>query len=125
MNTPTSPQKSFFRSPYLYSSVVLVLALAYVIFLFLSRHESSREFERRNAKKTAEQQRAGDRAAIAQLCYDVANAQTVSLTPPAGQVWPSHNRCLELSPRETTAYTLTIADASGKSASQSVRLQVR
>jgi hypothetical protein len=150
MNRQTPAQKSFFRNPYLYSSIVFVLALAYVIFLFLSRHESNREFERRNAKKTAEQQRAGDRAAIeqlggselaihalyvspaiihrgesAELCYDVANAKTVSLDPPAGQVWPAHNRCLELSPKETTAYTLTIADASGKSVSQSVQLQVR
>lgn len=150
MNTQVPPQKSFFKNPYLYSSIALVLTLAYVIFLFLSRHESTREFERRNAEKAAEQQRADDRAAIeqlggselaihalyvspalirrgesAQLCYDVANAKTVALDPPAGQVWPSHNRCLALSPVKTTTYTLTISDASGKSAFQSVQLQVR
>ena len=125
-------------------------ALAYVGFLILSRYESNRDFERRNAEKAAEQQREEDRAAIeqlggselairalyvspasihrgqsAQLCYDVANAKTVTLDPPVGEVWPSHNRCLDLSPRKTTTYTLTIADASGKSASQSVELQVR
>lgn len=150
MDTQTPPQKSFFKNPYLYSSIVCVLALAYVFFLLLSRYESNRDFERHNAEKAAEQQRAEDRAAIeqlggtelaihtlyispasihrgqsAQLCYDVANAKTVTLDPPEGQVWPSHNRCLDLSPRNTTTYTLTIAGASGKSASQSVQLQVR
>lgn len=150
MDTQTPPEKSFFKNPYLYSSIVFVLVLAYVLFLFLSRHQSNREFERRHSEKAAEQRRANDRATIeqlggselairalyvtptiihrgesAQLCYDVANAKTVTLDPPAGQVWPSHNRCLALSPKKTTAYTLTISDASGKSASQSVELQVR
>ena len=60
-----------------------------------------------------------------QLCYDVANAKTVTLDPPAGEVWPSTNRCLDISPKKTTTYTLTIVDSSGKSASQTVELQVR
>jgi len=150
MDTQTPPQKSIFKNPHLYSVIAIVVALAYVIFLFVSRYESRRTFERRNAEKAAEQRRADDRAAIeqlggsdlairalyvspaiihrgesAQLCYDVANAKTVTLDPPVGQVWPSHSRCLDLSPKKTTTYTLTIADASGKSASQSVQLQVR
>jgi len=150
MDTQAPPQKSIFKNPHLYSVVVVVVALAYVIFLFVSRYESRRAFEQRNAEKAAEQRRADDRAAIeqlggsdlairalyvspaiihrgdsAQLCYDVANAKTVTLDPPVGQVWPSHSRCLDLLPKKTTTYTLTIADASGKSASQSVQLQVR
>ncbi len=150
MDTQTPPQKSIFKNPYLYSATVFAVALIYVAFLFVSRDEFNRDLERRNAEKAAEQRRADDRAAIeqlggsefairalyvspatihrgesAQLCYDVANAKTVTLDPPAGQVWPSHSRCLALSPRKTTTYTLTIADASGKSVSQSVRLQVR
>jgi hypothetical protein len=60
----------------------------------------------------------------AQLCYDVANAKTVTLDPPAGEVWPSHSRCLPLSPKKTTNYTLTIKDASGQAVSQSVELKV-
>ena len=150
MDTQTPPRKSIFKNPYLYSAIVFVVALIYVAFLFVSRNESNRDFERRNAEKATEQRRADDRAAIeqlggsefairalyvspatihrgesAQLCYDVANAKTVTLDPPAGQVWPSHSRCLNLSPRKTTTYTLTIADASGKSISQSVQLRVR
>jgi hypothetical protein len=149
MDVQTPPQKSIFRNPHLYSVMVLVVGLAYVIFLFLSRYESRRAFEKRSAEKAAEQRRTEDRAAIeqlggselairafyvspatihhgesAQLCYDVANAKTVNLDPPAGQVWPSHFRCLDISPSKTTTYTLTITDSSGKSVTQSAQLQV-
>jgi len=149
MDPTPAPSKSIFRNPYLYSAIIFLGVAAYVVFLFIARYESNREYNRRNALKAAEQQRREDRAVIeqlggtelairalyvspkairrgesAQLCYDVANAKTVSLDPPAGQVWPSHNRCIDLSPQKTTSYTLTIADASGKTASQSVELAV-
>jgi hypothetical protein len=150
MDTQTPSQKSLFKSPYLYSAIVFVLAISYVVFLLVSRRESSRDIERRKAEKAAEQRRADDRAAVeqlggselairslylspqiitlgesSQLCYDVANAKSVILDPPEGSVWPSHSRCLFLSPKKTTTYTLTIADAAGKSLSQSVELLVR
>ena len=149
-SNPQPAQKSPFKNPYLYSAILLLAVAIYVGFLLLSRHESNRALEQRNAEKAAEQQRADDRAAIeqlggsqlairalyvsppivhrgekAQLCYDVANAKVVSLDPPAGDVWPSHTRCLDLSPRKTTTYTLTITDTAGHSVSQSVQLQVR
>jgi hypothetical protein len=149
MNPQPPPQKSIFKNPYLYSSIVFAIVLVYVAFLLFSRHESNRAFEQRDAEKATEQRRADDRAALeqlggsefairalyispavihrgqsAQLCYDVSNAKTVTLDPPAGEVWPSHDRCFELSPTKTTTYTLTISDASGKSLSQSVQLQV-
>jgi hypothetical protein len=150
MDTQSPPSKSFFKNPYFYSSLIFVCVLAYLAFLFVSRYESNRSYERRNAEKAAEQRRENDQAAIeqlggnelairtlyispavihpgesAQLCYDVDNAKTVTLDPPAGEVWPSHNRCLDISPKKTTTYTLTIADASGKSTSQTAELQVR
>lgn len=147
---PTSPQKFPLKNSYLYTAIVLVVAAAYIVFVMVARHESNREFERRNAEKAAARQRADDLAAVqqmggselsilafyvipavvhrgqtAQLCYDVANAKTVTLDPPAGNVWPSHNRCLDVTPPKTTTYTLTIVDATGKSASQSVELRVQ
>jgi hypothetical protein len=149
-SAPPPPQKSPFKKPYLYTFIIFVVAAAYIVFVFLARHESNRAFERRNMQKAAARQRADDQAAIdqfggsqlailafyatpaafrrgqsAQLCYDVANAKTVTLDPPAGNVWPSHNRCLDIAPKKTTTYTLTIADATGKSTSQSIEVFVQ
>jgi len=148
---PQAPEpKSIFKNPYLYSGIIALGVLAYVSAVMLSRYEANRNYERQKAEKAGEQQREEDRAAIeqlggselavralyvspksihrgetAQLCYDVANAKTVTLDPPSSdEVWPSHNRCVNISPKKTTTYTLTIADASGKTASQTVGLQV-
>ena len=65
--TPTPHPKSIFKNPYLYSSLIFFAVLVYVGFLMLSRYESNRAFNRRNAEKAAEQQREEDRAAIEQL----------------------------------------------------------
>jgi hypothetical protein len=145
----SAPKKSPLKNPYLYSSIVILAVMAYVAYVLVTRFESNREFERRNVEKATEQRREDDRKAIeqlggselsirglylspesirrgetAQLCYDVANAKTVVLDPPEAEVWPSHSRCVNLSPKKTTTYTLTITDATGQKASQSVELKV-
>lgn len=150
MDAQNPSQKSIFRNPYLYSGILLIVVIVYLAFVFASRRQTNREIERLNAEKAAAQRRADDLAAIqqlggsdlairalyvspatihhgesAQLCYDVSNAKTVNLDPAAGEVWPSHDRCLNLSPQKTTNYTLTITDVSGKSVSQMVHLEVR
>jgi hypothetical protein len=147
--TPNSEKKSILKNPLVYSSIVLLVVAGYVSYVLLSRYESNRQYVERNTEKQAEQRREDDRRAVeqlggsdlairsmyvapaaikrgesAQLCYDVANAKTVTLDPPAGEVWPSHSRCLPLSPKKTTNYTLTIKDASGQAVSQSVELKV-
>jgi uncharacterized membrane protein YraQ (UPF0718 family) len=144
------PQKPHFKKLYVYSGLLVAVIVGYVAYIFFSRYEANNAFERRNAEKTSERRGAGDRTAIeqlggsdltirafyaspsvihrgesAELCYDVANAKTVTLDPPEGSVWPSHTRCLKLSPKKTTTYTLTITDVSGKTASQTVELKVR
>jgi len=150
MDLQSPAPKSVFKNPSLYTRIIVLAVLAYVAFVMVSRYEANRTYERHNAEKAAEQQRADDRAAIeqlggselavralyvspksirrgetAQLCYDVANAKTVTLDPPSSEeVWPSHNRCVNIAPKKTTTYTLTIADASGKTASETVDLQV-
>ncbi|HJY90629.1 MAG TPA: hypothetical protein VJ255_10135 [Candidatus Acidoferrum sp.] len=146
---PQDSRKSPWKNPYVYSGAMLVCVAIYVGFVLLTRYESNRDFERRDAAQKAEQRREEDRRAVeqlggsdlairslyvsppqihrgekAQLCYDVANAKTVTLDPPEGEVWPSHSRCVDLTPKKTTTYTLTIADTSGKTATQSVELQV-
>ena len=137
------------KNPFIYSGIALASVALYVNFVLLARYQSKRDFERRQAEQQAEKQREDDRRTVeqlggselairslylspplihrgekAQLCYDVANAKTVTLDPPDGDVWPSHSRCVDLSPRKTTSYTLTISDASGKSLKRGVELQV-
>lgn len=65
------------------------------------------------------------RGSRAQLCYGVANAETVRIEPPVERVWPSLSRCLEIAPNKDTQYTLTAKDAQGHTATQSLLLQVR
>jgi hypothetical protein len=145
----SEPKRSPLKNPYVYSSIVILAVVAYVAYVLVTRYESNRQFERRNIEKATEQRREDDRKAIeqlggselsirglylspesirrgetAQLCYDVSNAKTVVLDPPEAEVWPSHSRCVNLSPKKTTTYTLTIADAAGQKASQSVELKV-
>jgi hypothetical protein len=147
--TPAST-KSPLKNPFLYSSLLILGVILYVSYVLYARYESGKQYERQMKERQNEQRREEDRLAVeqlggselairglyvspaaihpgetAQLCYDVANAKTVSLDPPVGEVWPSHSRCLNLSPRKTTAYTLTIQDAAGKSVSQTVELRVR
>jgi hypothetical protein len=144
------PPKSPLKKPLFYSSIIALVIAGYVTFTLFTRWESTRTIEKRDAVKAAEERRADDQTAIeqlggselairslyispavvhrgekAQLCYDVANAKTVRLDPPAGEVWPSHYRCLDVAPTKTTKYTLTITDAKGQSASQDVELKVR
>jgi hypothetical protein len=143
-------RKAIFKNPLLYSSIVLLGVALYVGFVVLTRYESKRDFERRSTQEQAAKRLEDDRRAIeqlggselairslyvsptlvrpgesAQLCYDVANAKTVTLDPPIAEVWPSHSRCIDLKAGKTTTYTLTIADASGKTATQSVELKVK
>jgi len=148
-SAPETPVKSPFKNPFLYSGTLILFLSAYVGYTVYSRHQSIRDFEKRTEEKQLEQRHEDDRRAIeqlggselgfralyvtratihrgekSQLCYDVANAKTVALDPPEGEVWPSHSRCLDLAPKKSTTYTLTITDATGNSASQSVQIQV-
>lgn len=143
-------KKSPFKNPYIYSSFLILIVLIYVGYIMYSRRESSREFEKQQVEKSSELRREDDRKAIeqlggselaiqslyiapgtirrgekAQLCYNVSNAKTVTLEPPEGTVWPSHFRCLDLSPKKSTSYKLTITGASGQSVDQSVELKVK
>jgi hypothetical protein len=147
---PPQDPKSVFRRPILFSAILALCVVVYVGFVMFTRYESNQTIAKRNAVKAAEERRANDLAAVqqlggsqlairslyvspqlihpgekAQLCFDVDNAKTVTLDPPAGEVWPSHTRCLDLSPTKTTTYTLTITGANGQSTSQSVKLEVK
>ena len=59
------------------------------------------------------------------LCYSVSNAKSVTLEPLAEPVWPAFSRCVHVSPRKTTKYTLTIEDGAGHTKSAFVEVKVR
>jgi hypothetical protein len=118
VNSAPPPEKEPpWKNPFSYSGIVLTSVAFYVAFVLLTRYECNRDFERRDAEQKAEKRRADDHAPSnswgarnrpsgrssvspplihhgekSELCYDVANAKTVALDPPDGQVWPSHSR---------------------------------
>jgi len=147
---PTVRPKSIARNPLLYSSIVVGLALLYAGYVVFSRWQENRAVERRNIEEKSERQREADtktlemlggkelaiqnfyggpgiihRGQSAQICYGVANAKTVTIDPPVGSVWPSHARCLDVSPKKTTTYTLTIADEVGNTKTATLTIEVR
>jgi hypothetical protein len=134
-----------FRSPLLYSSAILVIVAAVVGWILYSRWQENRAFAERNAAQTRSQDErtvelmGGDKFEIlnfyvtplsisvgdtAEVCYGVANAKQVGLDPPAGPVWPSYSRCVDVTPRKDTTYTLTAEDAAGNSKTATVTLRV-
>ncbi len=58
------------------------------------------------------------------LCYGVANAKSVHLSPPVDKVWPAFTRCIEIAPAKETTYTLTAEGEDGRPVSQSVTVQI-
>ena len=124
--------------------------LLYIAWIFFARWQENRDLQQRTKEEKAEKQRTSDRAALeqlggkdlaiqgfyttnteikrgetAQLCYGVANAKNVKLEPQSNPVWPSYNRCVDVSPTKTTTYTLTIDDGAGNTKSQTVDIKVR
>ena len=135
--------RKFFRL-----SWILVVIVALVIAgIFYLRWQESRDI----AEKAAEQQRRNARAVVeglggssfqimsfyaspgvihrgdsAELCYGVANAASVAIDPkPSEGIWPSVGRCVSISPRKSTTYTLTAVDAKGQKKTQSLTLEVQ
>jgi hypothetical protein len=150
LSDPVNEPKSLLKNPLLYSSAVLVVALLGVVFVMVSRWQERRNFERQAAQERAEKQREQDRLAVeqlggqefailslyasptvihrgetAQLCYGVANAKSVTLQPQPQPVWPSIAHCVEVSPTQSTTYTLTSKDDNGNTKTQTVQLGVR
>jgi hypothetical protein len=137
------------RNLWLGFGAVALIVLAYVCFTLWSRHTENADLAyKQQAAKTAAQ-RESDATAIEQLggnefkiiafyaspgfihrgdtvdmCYGVSNATTVKLDPPEANVWPSANRCMQVTPKKTTTYTLTIDDGKGKTANQQLTVTV-
>jgi len=150
LNPPEQSPKSIFKNPSFYSWSIIAIAALAVVWIFLSRWLENRAYENRVKQERTQKQLENDRATLeqmggkelaiqsfyaipgiirrgesVQLCYGVANARTVKLEPQSNPVWPSYSRCVDVTPVKTTTYTLTIADASGHTLSQSLEVKVR
>jgi hypothetical protein len=151
MPTQPDPQKkSPYKNPLLYSWAVLVVVALVVVSILFSRWQENRSIENRAKEEKSQEQQQQDRAALqqfggkelaiqnfyaspgsihrgetVQLCYGVANAKTVKLEPQSNPVWPSYSRCVQVTPTKSTTYTLTIADATGNTRTQTLEVKVR
>ena len=117
--------KPALKNPILYSSLALLAVLLYVMWIFFARWQENRNIQRRASEEKTQKQLADDRQTVEQmggkelaiqsfyasagqvhrgeslqLCYGVANAKTVKLEPQDNPVWPSYNRCVEVSPHQ-------------------------
>jgi len=137
------------KNPLLYSSLVMLVVAGYVGWILYSRYQANRTVDQQAQEERAKKQREADRAALdqlggselaiqmlyapakipkgetAQVCFGVANARSVTLTPQDNPVWPSHNLCVDIKPVKTTTYTLTATGADGRSMSRQVTVEVR
>ncbi|HWB82860.1 MAG TPA: hypothetical protein VG675_01885 [Bryobacteraceae bacterium] len=136
---------STIRSILPYTSAGVIIALVYCGWIFYSRWSSNRRIaaeaqaeEARQAAKVVEMT-GGDELKILSfyaspsaihrgertlICYGAANAATVRIEPPVGDIGPSLSRCLEIHPKATTTYKLTIADQKGHQQTQDLVVQV-
>jgi hypothetical protein len=144
--SPEQKPLSGLRNPRVYTSILLVAAISYAGWVFFSRRQEAREIDRRakeneraEAARTYEMLGGGSfeilnfyaapgvihRGESAQLCYGVSNAKTVRLEPQTAEVWPSQARCVDVSPKKDTTYTLTADDGKGKTRTSSLTVHVR
>ena len=146
---PDTQPKSVFKNPFLYSWTALAIAVLVVSWILFSRWQENRTIEKHAKEERTLKQQEQDRIALEQLggkelaiqnfystrglvrrgetvqiCYGVANAKTVTLEPQSNPVWPSYSRCVDVKPQKTTTYTLTIADASGNTKTQTLEVKV-
>src|ERR1700741_3788959 len=136
---PNRKPFSGFRNPLLYTSTLLIIVLIYTVGTFYVRRQQNREIEQQAADAAAAKERTNDQLTVqqlggnefkilnfyatpsvvhagetVQLCYAVSNAKTVKLEPQTNAVWPSVSRCVDVTPKKTKEYTLTIEDGHGK-----------
>jgi hypothetical protein len=127
------------------TSAIVVLVFIYVGWVFYSRHRDERNQEElvrakesENAKYTVDKYGGGRVKILAfslssgaihagqpvQICYGVANAKTIKIEPPVGEVWPSMSRCLDTKPKADTTYVLTAQDEAGHTESAQLAIKV-
>jgi hypothetical protein len=130
-----------------YTSALLVIAAIYVGYIVFQRWQERREAARQESQQVVDSSRKTYEAygsgalkilnftispgmirsgETAMLCYGVSNAKSVTVSPkPNNSVWPSLARCVEITPKKTTAYTLNADDGNGHSETKSLTINVQ
>jgi len=147
LNDSAPEPRTGFRIYIIVSIVAFLFAGLYIGWVFYSRWDANQAI----AEKAAEKKRAQDQQTFeamggnrfdilvyaanpatiqpgerSSLCYSVSNAKTVKIEPQTEEpVWPAFSRCVHVSPRKTTTYTLTIEDGVGHTKSATVEVLVR
>lgn len=142
----TQAKKHFPVRVSLIMPVLILIAALYAGWIFYSRWNDARLAGRAAAAQEAERARkdvelnGGSQLKITmlyavasvvrkgqpvQICYGVVNAKSVVFDPPIEEVWPSMNRCVDVSPRKSTTYTLSAYDGAGHSDKAQVSVKVK
>ncbi len=129
--------------------VLAVIAIAYTAFVFWSRwQENSDLAAKQKAAQAAAQRDAAEKSVevlggsefkiisfyatpgqiqrgdTVDMCYGVSNAKSVKLDPAVANVWPSVDRCMQVSPKKTTTYTFTADDGKGNTKTAQLTIEV-
>jgi hypothetical protein len=146
LNDSAPEPRTGFRIYLIVSAVAFIFAGIYVAWVFYSRSQANQAILEKAAEKQRSQDQqtfemmGGDRFDIldylanpttirageqSSLCYSVSNAKTVNIEPQTEEpVWPAFSRCVHVSPRKTTKYTLTIDDGAGHTKAAAVEVNV-
>ena len=128
------------------TSVLVLVGLGYVGWVFYSRAEETKKAEQAAAAREEQRLRrttdlvfgSGEvrilgfsldaahprRGETINVCYGVANAVSVSLEPLFKDAKPSYNHCLQVAPVKDTTYMLTAKDDKGHSVNESLTVHV-
>jgi hypothetical protein len=123
--------------------VTLALVAIYLLIVFGSRWQDRREFERRESQRQRDSRlpdelstselkilqfyasppaiSAGEQAL---LCYGALNARSLRIEPGPIEATPALSRCVQVSPRRSTRYTLTAEGAGGDTQTATAELAV-
>jgi hypothetical protein len=130
--------------------VIAAIVLLGVLFIMWSRWQEDQDFAAKQKAAQAAQQRDADaksfevlggsefkiigfyatpgtihRGDTVDMCYGVSNAKSVKLDPPEATVWPSVDRCMQVTPQKTTKYTFTADDGKGNTKTAELTIEVK
>jgi predicted extracellular nuclease len=144
--TPVRKQQRGLKSVLPYTTVAMIIAALYAGWTLYSRHEANVkavadiQAKKAQAEKdsydaatqhgelaftTFETRSVVKRGETTQLCYGVVNAKSVKIDPPVEPIKPSYRHCMDISPNQTTTYTITADDGAGHTKSASLTVHVK